>query len=281
MEKTARCASGTTTPAGSARSINVTRPHVSVGTVCARSAGVDALEVQGVGHAQPNGSADLAFVLGRCRERLLKGYRFVAKRELERLARPAIGRSKHHGETVGNAFADAGDEARVRPGDGGLLDLELRSYGAARTDERDVVQPLLATEIEFLRDARRARRAYRRAPRPRGGRGPRRHERSRRRANAAPRALQAHLARYAREASPYTRRGAGGSDRARGLPRARAGELEERRQLGILLCGLVERRTQTGHGIVGERELAARIDVDSILVSDGLTRRAHHAANAV
>ena len=62
---------------------------------------------------------------------------------------------------------------------------------------------------------------------------------------------------------------------------ARVHHLEQRRQLAIALAGAIERHMHVVDGLVGERQLAAREDLDAVLVADGLTRRAHHAADAV
>ena len=57
--------------------------------------------------------------------------------------------------------------------------------------------------------------------------------------------------------------------------------LEQRRQLAVVLTGAVERHMHVVDGLVGERQLAAGKDLDTVLVADGLARGAHHTADAV
>ena len=53
---------------------------------------------------------------------------------------------------------------------------------------------------------------------------------------------------------------------------ARIHHLEQRRQLAIALAGAIERHMHVMDRLVGERQLAAREDLDAVLVADGLAR---------
>ena len=57
--------------------------------------------------------ADKARVFGRCRQRLLKGNTLVAKGELHRLARAAVGNGEDAGIALAHNFLDACHKAVV------------------------------------------------------------------------------------------------------------------------------------------------------------------------
>ena len=94
--------------------------------------------------------ADNAGVFGRCRQRLLKGNALVAKGELHRLARTAVGNGKHAGVALAHDFLNARHKAVVRARNGRLLNLELGRHRTTGTDEAHIVQALLGTKIELL-----------------------------------------------------------------------------------------------------------------------------------
>ena len=94
--------------------------------------------------------ADDADVFGRCRQRLLKSNALIAKGELHRLARAAIGNGEHAGVALTHDFLNARHKTVVRACDSRLLNLELGRHRTAGTDEAYVVQALLGTKIELL-----------------------------------------------------------------------------------------------------------------------------------
>ena len=116
---------------------------------------VQAARVQGVGialeqrhlHALPH----RARVLGRYLQAFLKGNAFIGKRELERLARPAIGDGEHAGIMAVHDLLDASDKATIRTGDGRLLGLELSRNRTARADDAHQVETLVAAEVQRVR----------------------------------------------------------------------------------------------------------------------------------
>ena len=94
--------------------------------------------------------ANDAGVFGRRGQRLLKGNALVAKGELHRLARTAVGNGKHAGIALAYDFLNARHKAIVRARDGRLLNLELRRHRAAGANQAHIVQALLSTKIELL-----------------------------------------------------------------------------------------------------------------------------------
>ena len=94
--------------------------------------------------------ADNAGVFGRCRQRFLKGNALVAKGELHRLARTAVGNGKHAGIALAHDLLDTRHKAVVRARDGRLLNLELGGHRTAGTDKAHIVQALLSTKVELL-----------------------------------------------------------------------------------------------------------------------------------
>ena len=94
--------------------------------------------------------ANDAGVFGRRGQRLLKGNAFVAKGELHRLARTAVGNGKHTGITFAHDLLNARHKAVVRACDGRLLNLELGRHRTAGANQAHIVQALLSTKIELL-----------------------------------------------------------------------------------------------------------------------------------
>ena len=89
-------------------------------------------------------------IFGRGRQRLLKGNALVAKGELHRLARTAVGNGKHAGVALAHDFLNARHKAIVRARNGRLLNLELCRNRTARANQAHIVQALLSTKIELL-----------------------------------------------------------------------------------------------------------------------------------
>ena len=94
--------------------------------------------------------ADSAGIFGRRGQRFLKGNALVAKGELHRLARTAVGDGKHAGITLAHDLLDARHKAIVRARDGRLLNLELCRNRTSGTDQAHIVQALLGTKVELL-----------------------------------------------------------------------------------------------------------------------------------
>ena len=94
--------------------------------------------------------ANDAGIFGRRGQRFLKGNALVAKGELHRLARTAVGDGKHAGIAIAHDFLNARHKTVVRARNGRLLNLELCRHRAAGTNEAHVVQALLGTKVELL-----------------------------------------------------------------------------------------------------------------------------------
>ena len=62
---------------------------------------------------------------------------------------------------------------------------------------------------------------------------------------------------------------------------ARIHHLEQCGQFAVVLAGTIERHMHVVDSLVGKRQLTAGEDLDTVLVADGLPRRAHHATDAV
>ena len=215
--------------------------------------------------------ADSTGIFGRRGQRLLKGNALVAKGELHRLARTAVGDGKHAGVALAHDFLNARHKAIVRARNGRLLNLELRRHRAAGTDQAHVVQALLGTKIELLG-------TYIQAIQPVNP------------CLASTRldilvGTQAIVEQRARLGQNHERLAAHVRQRAYGLAvhhRQKAVELgcnnacihhlEQRRQLAIVLAGAIERHVHVVDGIVGKRQLTAGEDLDTVLVADGLPR---------
>ena len=224
--------------------------------------------------------ADKARVFGRCRQRLLKGNTLVAKGELHRLARAAVGNGKHAGIALAHNLLDACHKAIVRTRDSRLLNLELGGHRTAGTNQTHVVQALLGTKIELLG-------AYVQAvqtvdPRLAGTGldilvGTQAIVKQRARLGQDHERLAAHVRQRAHGLAVHHRQKAvelGHDD-------ARVHHLEQRRQFAVALTGAIERHMHVVNSLVGERKLATGEDLDAVLVADGLARGAHHATDAV
>lgn len=158
--------------------------------------------------------ADSARVFGRGRQRLLKGNTLIAKGELHRLARTAVGDGKHAGIALAHDLLDARHKAIVRARDGRLLNLELCRHRTAGTNQAHVVKALLGTKVELLgthvQAVRRSTPPRRHAPRY-----PRRRAGSRRTASAARTAPRAPCRSHATAGSRSGRTSPAKSGRAR------------------------------------------------------------------
>ena len=224
--------------------------------------------------------ADNAGVFGGGRQRLLKGDALVAKGELHRLARTAVGNGKHAGIALAHDLLNARHKAIVRARNGRLLNLELGCNRTAGTNQAHVVQALLSTKVELLGTHVQAVQTVN--PRLAGTGldilvGAQAVIEQRARLGQDHKRLAAHVRQRAHGLAVHHRQKAV----ELGRDDARVHHLEQRRQLAIALAGAIERHMHVVDGLVGERQLAAREDLDAVLVADGLTRRAHHAADAV
>ena len=224
--------------------------------------------------------ADNAGVFGGGRQRLLKGNTLVAKGKLHRLARTAVGDGKHAGIALAHDLLDARHKTVVRACDGRLLNLELSRHRTAGTDEAHIVQALLGAKVELLGTHVQAVQTV--DPRLAGTRldilvGAQAIVEQRARLGQHHERLAAHMRQRAHGLAVHHRQ------KAVELRRddARIHHLEQRRQLAVVLAGAVERHMHVVDGLVGERQLAAREDLDAVLVADSLARGAHHAADAV
>ncbi len=215
--------------------------------------------------------ANDAGIFGRRGQRFLKGNALVAKGELHRLARTAVGNGKHAGVALAHDFLNARHKTVVRACDSRLLDLELRRHRAAGTDQAHVVQALLGTKIELLG-------TYIQAIQPVNP------------CLASTRldilvGTQAIVEQRARLGQHHERLAAHVRQRAHGLAvhyrqkavelgcnDARIHHLEQCGQLAVVLAGAVERHVHVVNGIVGKRQLTAGEDLDAVFVTDGLPR---------
>ena len=227
-------------------------------------------------HTVANG----ARVFGRGRQRLLKGNTLIAKGELHRLARTAVGDGKHTGIALAHDLLDARHKTVVRACDGRLLNLELCRHRAAGTDEAHIVQALLGTKVELLGTHVQAVQTV--DPRLAGTRldilvGAQAIVEQRARLGQHHERLAAHVRQRAHGLAVHHRQ------KAVELRRddARIHHLEQRRQLAVVLAGAIERHMHVVDGLVGKRQLAAREDLDAVFVADGLPRGAHHTTDAV
>ena len=227
--------------------------------------------VGGIRRCHAHAVADSAGIFRCGRQRLLKGNALVAKGELHRLARTAVGDGKHAGIAFAHDLLDARHKTVVRACDGRLLNLELGRHRTAGTNEAHVVQALLGTKIELLGAHIQAVQAV--DPRLAGtgldilvG-------------------AQAVVEQRARLGQNHERLAAHVRQRAHGLAvhhRQKAVELgrddacihhlEQRCQFTVVLAGAVERHVHVVDGIVGKRQLTAGENLDTVLVADGLAR---------
>ena len=224
--------------------------------------------------------ANYAGVFGGRRQRLLKGNALIAKGELHRLARTAVGDGKHAGIALAHDLLNARHKAVVRARNGRLLNLELGRHRTAGTNEAHVVQALLGTKIELLGTYIQAIQSVN--PRLAGTRldilvGAQAVVEQRARLGQNHERLATHVCQRAHGLAVHHRQKAV----ELGRDDACIHHLEQRRQLAIVLAGAIERHMHVVNGIVGKRQLTAGEDLDTVLVADGLARGAHHAANAI
>ena len=227
-----------------------------------------------------NAVADSADIFGRRGQRFLKGNALVAKGELHRLARTAVGDGKHAGIALAHDLLDARHKTVVRACDGRLLNLELGRHRTAGTDEAHVVQALLGTKIELLGAHVQTIQAVNPCLAGTGLDilvGAQAVVEQRARLGQNHECLAAHMCQRAYGLAVHHRQKAV----ELGRDDARIHHLEQRRQLAVVLAGTVERHVHVVDGIVGKRQLAAGEDLDTVLVADGLARGAHHTADAI
>ena len=227
--------------------------------------------VGGIRRCHAHAVADSADIFGRRGQRLLKGNALVAKGELHRLARTAIGNGKHAGVALAHDLLDARHKTVIRARDGRLLNLELGRHRAAGTDQAHVVQTLLGTKVELLGTHIQAVQTV--DPRLAGTCldilvGAQAIVEQRARLGQHHECLAAHMRQRAHGLAVHHRQ------KAVELRRddARIHHLEQRCQLAVVLAGAVERHVHVVDGLVGERQLAAGEDLDAVLVTDGLPR---------
>ena len=227
--------------------------------------------IGGIRRCHAHAVADGTGIFGRRGQRFLKGNALVAKGELHRLARAAVGNGKHAGIALAHDLLDARHKAIVRACDGRLLNLELGRHRAAGTDEAHIVQALLGAKVELLGAHVQAVQTV--DPRLAGTRldilvGAQAIVEQRARLGQHYERLAAHMRKRAHGLAVHHRQ------KAVELRRddARIHHLEQRRQLAVVLAGAVERHMHVVDGLVGKRQLATGEDLDAVLVADGLAR---------
>ena len=227
--------------------------------------------IGGIRRCHAHAVADGTGIFGRRGQRFLKGNALVAKGELHRLARAAVGNGKHAGIALAHDLLDARHETVVRACDGRLLNLELGRHRAAGTDEAHIVQALLGAKVELLGAHVQAVQTV--DPRLAGTRldilvGAQAIVEQRARLGQHYERLAAHMRKRAHGLAVHHRQ------KAVELRRddARIHHLEQRRQLAVVLAGAVERHMHVVNGLVGKRQLATGEDLDAVLVADGLVR---------
>ena len=228
----------------------------TVGRICRRHA-----------HALANDAG----VFGRRGQRFLKGNALVAKGELHRLARTAVGNGKHAGVTLAHDFLNARHKAIVRTRDGRLLNLDLGRNRTAGTDEAYVVQALLSTKIELLGTYIQAIQSV--DPRLAGTGldilvGTQAIVEQRARLGQHHERLAAHVRQRAHGLAVHHRQKAV----ELGRDDTRIHHLEQRCQFAVVLAGAIKRHMHVVDGLVGKRQLTAGEDLDAVLVADGLPR---------
>ena len=228
----------------------------TVGRICRRHA-----------HALANDAG----IFGRGRQRFLKGNALVAKGELHRLARAAVGNGKHAGIALAHDLLNTRHKAVVRARDSRLLNLELGRNRAAGANQAHIVQALLSTKIELLGTYIQAIQSVN--PRLAGTRldilvGAQAVVEQRARLGQNHERLAAHVCQRAHGLAVHHRQKAV----KLGRDDACIHHLEQRRQLAIVLAGAIERHMHVVDRIVGKRQLTAREDLDAVLVADGLAR---------
>ena len=227
--------------------------------------------VGGIRRCHAHAVADSAGVFGRRGQRFLKGNALVAKGELHRLARAAVGDGKHASIALAHDLLDARHKTVVRACDGRLLNLELGRHRTAGADETHIVQALLGTKVELLGTHVQAVQTV--DPRLAGTCldilvGAQAIVEQRARLGQHHERLAAHMRQRAHGLAVHHRQ------KAVELRRddARIHHLEQRRQLAVVLAGAVERHMHVVDGLVGKRELATGEDLDAVFVADGLAR---------
>ena len=215
--------------------------------------------------------ADNTGVFGRGRQRLLKGNALIAKGELHRLARTAVGNGKHAGIALARDFLNARHKAIVRARNGRLLNLELGRHRTAGTDEAHIVQALLGTKIELLGAHVQTIQAVNPCLAGTGLNilvGTQAVVEQRARLGQNHECLAAHVCQRAHGLAVHHRQKAV----ELGRDDARIHHLEQRRQLAVVLAGAIERHMHVVDGLVGKRQLTTGEDLDTVLVTDGLPR---------
>ena len=236
--------------------------------------------VGGIRRCHAHAVADSADIFGRRGQRFLKGNALVAKGELHRLARTAVGDGKHAGIALVHDLLDARHKTVVRACDGRLFNLELGRHRTAGTDEAHIVQALLGTKIELLGAHVQTIQAVNPCLAGTGLNilvGAQAVVEQRARLGQNHERLAAHVRQRAYGLAVHHRQKAV----ELGRDNARIHHLEQRRQLAIVLAGAIERHMHVVDRLVGKRQLAAGEDLDTVLVTDGLPRGAHHAAYAI
>ena len=215
--------------------------------------------------------ADNARVFGRRGQRFLKGNALVAKGELHRLARTAVGDGEHAGITLAHDLLDARHKTVVRARDGRLLNLELGRHRTAGANQAHIVQALLGTKIELLGAHVQTIQAVNPCLAGTGLNilvGAQAVVEQRARLGQNHECLAAHVRQRAYGLAVHHRQKAV----ELGRNNACIHHLEQRRQFAVILAGAVERHVHVVNGIVGKRQLTAGEDLDTVLVADGLPR---------
>ena len=227
--------------------------------------------IGGIRRCHAHAVADGAGIFGRRGQRFLKGNALVAKGELHRLARTAVGDGKHAGIALAHDLLDARHKTVVRACDGRLLNLELGRHRTAGTDEAHIVQALLGTKVELLGTHVQAVQTV--DPRLAGTCldilvGAQAIVEQRARLGQHHERLAAHVRQRAHGLAVHHRQKAV----ELGRDDARIHHLEQRRQLAVVLAGAIERHMHVVDGLVGKRQLATGEDLDAVLVANGLAR---------
>ena len=215
--------------------------------------------------------ADSAGIFGRRGQRFLKGNALVAKGELHRLARTAVGNGEHAGIALAHDLLDTRHKAVVRTRDCRLLNLELGGHRTAGTDKAHIIQALLSTKVELLGAHVQAVQTV--DPRLAGTGldilvGTQAIVEQRARLGQHHERLAAHMRQRAHGLAVHHRQKAV----ELGRDDARVHHLKQCRQLAVVLAGAVERHMHVVDGVVGECELATGEDLDAVLVADSLAR---------
>ena len=227
--------------------------------------------VGGIRRCHAHAVADSAGIFGRRGQRLLKGNALVAKGELHRLARTAVGDGKHAGIALAHDLLDTRHKAIVRARDGRLLNLELGRHRTAGTDQAHIVQALLGTKVELLGTHVQAVQTV--DPRLAGTGldilvGTQAVVEQRARLGQNHERLAAHVRQRAHGLAVHHRQKAV----ELGRDDARIHHLEQCGQFAVVLAGAIKRHMHVVDGLIGKRQLTAGEDLDAVLVADGLAR---------